>query len=121
MALFYPLRVGPLAVTGSVADIYSPGTLTGGVNSESGANQRALLNLIHVANTTAGALTIEIYIGATGGNASGTEIVKGLSIPANDFVQIPLQRCVVNYGDYVTAKGSSTGLTITLAGELGVA
>ena len=115
-----PLRIGPVAVASSAANIFNPGTTTGGVNSP-GTNLYAILTHVRLVNKTGAAATCSLYIGATGGSAAGTEFAfNAVSIPANSSVdwygRIPLQTT-----DFLTgvASGSAT-ITFEGDGELGV-
>jgi len=60
---------GPLSITGAVATRYTAPASTVGV-----------IRHIHFNNTTAGALTVTVSIGA---DAAGTELFTAYSIPAN--------------------------------------
>ena len=68
-------KAGPAFLTASAADV-------AGVNPA--ANTYRKIYHIHVANKNAASRTVTLYIGATGGSASGTEIVAAKTIAPND-------------------------------------
>src|ERR1019366_3709307 len=80
------IRFGPTAmVTGS-----TPNLINGNVTSLAGpvgftmTQPYLLIKHIRLVNKTAGAITVSLYIGATGGSAAGTEFLgTALSIAAN--------------------------------------
>ncbi len=74
---------------------------------------------IHLVNVTAGAVTVTLYIGATGGSAGGTEILKAKSIPANDVYDLyfPKGRKMVSTDFLSGLAGASTSITIEVMGE----
>jgi hypothetical protein len=115
-----PYRLGPVAISSGVANVCNPGTSTGGVNSPA-VNLRIILTHMRIVNKTAGAVTITMYIGATGGSAAGTEFAwNGTSVPANSaldwYGRVPLE-----VADYLTASaGAGTSLTLTAEGEIGL-
>lgn len=115
-----PLRIGPVALANAAANIFNPGTTTGGVNSPA-TNLYAILTHIRLVNKTGATATASLYIGATGGSAAGTEFAfNAVSIPANSAVdwngRIPIQTT-----DFLTglASGAAT-ITFEGDGEIGV-
>ena len=117
-----PFRFGPIALTNTLTtNLLNPGTLTGGVNSGSGLNLRIVLKHIRIVNKTAGAVTCSFWLGATGANAAGTEVIGiGLSIAANSYVDwyglLPLEPA-----DFLVGGASAnTSLSIQGEGEIGV-
>jgi hypothetical protein len=119
------LRVGPLALTTSVANIFNPGTTTGGTNSTGSpyANLFALIYHIKLVDKGGNGSTVNLFIGATGGSAAGTEFCKAYPVPANgtvDFYEPSGLRFDV--GDFLTGAASAgTEITILLEGEQGIA
>src|SRR3990170_4963127 len=77
-------RFGPVALTTTLTtNILNPPTATGGTNGGSSA-QYIVLRHIRIVNKTAGAVTFSLWLGATGANAAGTEVVgQATSIAAN--------------------------------------
>lgn len=119
-----PFRFGPVALTTTLTtNILNPPTLTGGVGaSHAGANTRIILTHIRVVNKTAGAATFSLWLGATGGNAAGTEVIgQGLSVAANSYFDW-FGRLPVEVTDFlVGGSDTATALTIEGEGEIGVA
>lgn len=68
-----PFRTGPAYLATTSENVYNPA-----------ANTYALVRQIHVANTNASARAVSLWLGATGAEAGGTEIIKGKSIAGND-------------------------------------
>ena len=100
---------GPSYLANAAADIYTPPAAT----------IYTLINHIHIANVTAGAVTFTLYIGATGGSAGGTELFKGYSVAANssyDFYSPTGLKLVST--DFLSGLASAaTSLTITISGQ----
>lgn len=119
-----PFRFGPLALTGTVANLLNPGTTTGGVNSTASpyGNLRIVLTHIRVVDKGGAGGTVTLYIGATGGNAAGTEFAwKGSSVGANSFLDW-YGRVPLDTADFLTGLANAvTTLTIEGEGEIGVA
>lgn len=120
-----PFRFGPIAMSATLTtNILNPGTTTGGVNCTSAPYDklRILLTHIRIVNKTAGAVTASLWIGATGGNAAGTEFAfSGTSIPANSaqdwWGEMPLDTTDFLVG----GAGAGTSLSIEGEGLIGVA
>jgi hypothetical protein len=114
-------RAGPLALTTTLTtNILNPATATGGVNAGS-SSQYLLLSHIRILNKTAAAATFSLWLGATGANAAGTEVVgTGLSVPANSAYDYygPLRLDAADF--LVGGSNTATALTITMEGEVGV-
>ena len=123
MAANKAVRIGPVAIANSIGNLVNPPTLTGGVNPPAGStNSYLILKHIRIVNKTAGAVTFSLYIGATGGNAAGTEFMgTAKSVPANDYVDwYGLLR--LDTADFLTGVASAaTSLTFEAEGEIGVA
>lgn len=115
-------RFGPIALTNTLTtNLLNPPTATGGVNGGS-SSAYILLKHIRIVNKTAGAVTCSFWLGATGANAAGTEVIgQGLSVPANSFVDYyGLLR--LDAADFLVGGASAaTSLSITGEGEIGVA
>lgn len=99
---------GPAFLASSVANIYSPPAST----------IDTYITQISLANVTTSAATATLYVGATGGSAAGTELMKGYSIPANtqyDRTFYPALR--MTSADFLTGlSGSGSAVTITVMG-----
>ena len=115
-------RFGPIALTTTLTtNLLNPPTATGGVNGGS-SSQFIVLKHIRIVNKTASAATFSLWLGATGANAAGTEVVGiGQSVAANSsYDWYGLLR--LDAADFlVGGAGTATALTITAEGEIGVA
>jgi hypothetical protein len=124
MASNKTIRIGPVALTNTLTtNVLNPQTLTGGVTTGT-ANTATYLILRHIriSNKTAGAVTFTLYIGATGGNAAGTEFMgTAQSVPANSYVDwYGMVR--LDAADFLVGGASAnTSLTLEGEGEIGVA
>ena len=99
---------GPAFLAAAAANIYNPA-----------ATVVAKIRQIHIANVTAGAISATLYIGATGGSAAGTEIIKGHAIPANDERDFYWPAGLpVKTADFLTGLASgASSLVITVTGD----
>lgn len=118
-----PFRFGPIAMSSTLTtNILNPGTTTGGVNSGTPQNLFVLLKHIRIVNKTASAVTFSLWLGATGANAAGTEVIgQGLSVAANNFIDwYGLLR--LDVADFLVGGASAaTSLSIEGEGEIGIA
>jgi len=121
MAANKAFRLGPVALSNTLTtNILNPGTITGGVGMGAG-DIYILLKHIRIVNKTAGAVTFSLWLGATGANAAGTEVIGiGLSVAANSFIDwYGLLR--LDVADFLVGGASAaTSLTIQGEGEIGV-
>lgn len=128
------LRFGPVALTTTTTtNILNPPTLTGGTGlAGTNANTYLIIRHIRVVNKTTSPAQAALWIGATGGNAAGTEAILGGIASAGsltDGVSIAAQSYVDWYGmlrmdvaDFlVGGAGTATALTIEGEGEIGIA
>lgn len=115
-------RFGPVALTTTLTtNILNPPTATGGVGAGSSSNY-IILRHIRVVNKTGSSATFSLWLGATGANAAGTEVIaQALSIAANSFSDwYGLLR--LDAADFLVGGASAaTALTIEGEGEIGVA
>lgn len=117
-------RCGPIALTNAVANLLNPGTTTGGVNCTAAPWDKLYLVIYSITVSDKGGAggTFDLYIGATGASAAGTEIAKTRTVTTNTDTQIvfPGGRRL-SQADFLTGKAASnTTLTITIDGEIGV-
>lgn len=121
MASNKTFRFGPVALTTTLTtNLLNPPTASGGVNAGS-SSQYIILKHVRITNKTASAATFSLWLGATGANAAGTEVIgSGKSVPANDSVDwYGVLR--LDAADFlVGGAGTATALTITGEGEVGV-
>lgn len=116
MASNKTFRFGPLALTGTLTtNLLNPPAVSGGVNA--GASPTYIvLRHIRIVNKTAGAVTFSLWLGASGANAAGTEVIGiGKSIAANDaFDWFGVLR--LDVADFLVG-GASAGASLTIQGE----
>ena len=126
------VRFGPVALTTTTTtNILNPPTLTGGTGlAGTNSNTYMVLRHVRVVNTTAGALQVALWLGTTGTNSSGKEVIfggiasggaltDGVSIAAQSYADwYGLMR--VDTADYLVGGASNTGLTIEGEGEIGI-
>jgi hypothetical protein len=75
-----------------------------------------IIRHIRVVNKTAGAVTFSLWLGATGGNAAGTEVVgTALSVAANSAYDWYGQMRM-DVSDFLVG-GASAGTSLTISGE----
>jgi len=118
MAANKTFRFGPVALSATL----TTNILNSTVSSLSGpvgftmTQPYLILKHIRVVNKTAGAVTCSFWLGATGGNAAGTEVIgQGLSIAANSFIDwFGLLR--MDAADFLVG-GASAGTSLTIEGE----
>lgn len=115
-------RSGPIALTTTLTtNILNPPTATGGVNAGSSPNY-IIIRHARIINKTGSSATFSFWLGATGANAAGTEVIgQGKVVPANDAIDY-YGYLRLDIADFlVGGSGSATALTLTIEGEIGVA
>lgn len=114
-------RFGPVALTTTLTtNLLNPPAASGGVNAGS-SGQYIVLNHIRIVNKTNGTETFSLWLGATGANAAGTEVVGQLyPVPGKDAVDW-YGALRLDASDFLVGGASAnTALTITGEGEIGV-
>jgi hypothetical protein len=83
--------------------------------------QYIILKHIRIVNKTASAATFSLYLGATGANVAGTEVIGlGSSVPANSYVDW-YGALRMDAADFlVGGAGTTLALVIQGEGEVGV-
>ena len=122
MASNKDFRFGPVALTTTTTtNILNPPTTTGGVNAGS-SSQYIILRHVTVVNRTTSAATFSLWLGATGANTAGTEVIgNGRSVPPNGVVEW-FGKIRLDAADFlVGGAGSANALSISGEGEIGVA
>ena len=121
MAQNKTFRFGPLALTTTLTtNILNPPTATGGTNGGSSA-QYIILRHIRIVNKTAAPATFSLYLGATGANAAGTEIIGlGTFVTAYSYFDWYGMLRLDSADFLVGGAGTATALTIQGEGEIGV-
>lgn len=121
MASNKTFRLGPVALTTTLTtNILNPAAASGGVNAGASA-QYIILKHLRITNKTGSAAAFSLWLGATGGNVAGTEVVgSGKSVPPNDSIDwYGILR--LDAADFlVGGAGTASALTITGEGEVGV-
>ena len=109
-----------MALSGQLKALYGPAYLANSIANIYNQSSTLLytrLRHIHIANVTAGAVTFTLYIGGTGGSTGGTELYKGVSIPANSAFDYYPDRKLLST-DFLTGLASAaSSLVIDLEGE----
>lgn len=113
---------GPVAMSNVLTtNILNPPTATGGVNGGS-SPMYIILRHIRIVNKTAGAVTFSLWLGATGANAAGTEVVgQALSVAANSAYDWYGMMRIDSTQFLVGGASAATSLSIQGEGEIGVA
>lgn len=122
MASNKTFRFGPVALTATLTtNLLNPPAASGGVNA--GASpQYIILKHIRVTNKTGSAASFSTWLGATGANTAGTEVVgQGQVVAANSsYDWYGLLR--IDAADFLVGGASAgSALTISGEGEIGVA
>lgn len=116
-------RFGPVALSSTLTtNILNPAvtSLSGPVGFTM-TQPYLIIRHIRIVNKTASAATFSLWLGATGGNSAGTEVVGiGLSVAANSsYDWYGLMR--LDAADFlVGGAGTATALTIQGEGEIGL-
>jgi hypothetical protein len=124
MASNRSIRVGPVALTTTLTtNIFNPPTTTGGVGVEADVTTTfVLLRHIRIVNKTSAAATFSLWLGATGANAAGTEVIgQGFSVGANSAFDWYGMLRITTTDFLVGGSGTATALTFEAEGEIGVA
>jgi hypothetical protein len=109
-----------MALSGQLKALYGPAYLANSianVYNQTSALLFTVMKHIHIANVTASAATVTLYIGATGGSAGGTEIFKGLSIPANSSYDYYCNRKLLSTDFLSGLSNTASALVIDIEGE----
>jgi len=123
MASNRSFRFGPVAMSSTLTtNVLNPNvTSVAGPVGFTMTQPYLLLRHIRISNKTAGAVTFSLWLGATGGNAAGTEVIgTALSVAANSaFDWYGMLR--LDAADFLVGGASAaTSLTIQGEGEIGV-
>jgi hypothetical protein len=122
MASNKAFRFGPVALSNTLTtNILNPPTATGGVNAGSSPCY-LILRHIRIVNKTAGAVTFSMWLGATGANAAGTEVIgTGYSVAANSAFDWYGAMRIDSTEFLVGGASAATSLTVQGEGEIGIA
>lgn len=110
-------KIGPLALTSTLTtNIFNgPAQAAAGVNCVA-QDIFCYIRKIRLVNKTSSAATVSLYLGATGANAAGTELITAYSIPANDFRDLFYADLRLAAADFLVG-GASANTTITFEAE----
>jgi len=116
------IRFGPVALTTTLTTniINCAITSLAGVVGFTATQPYVILRHIRIVNKTGSSATCSFWLGATGGNVAGTEVIaQGTSVPANQFLDwVGILR--MDSGDFlVGGAGTATALTFEAEGEIG--
>lgn len=116
------LKVGPVALTTTL----TTNILNGNVTSLAGpigftlTQPIIILRHIRITNKTASAATFSLWLGATGANAAGTEVIgTGRSVAANSEFDWYGMLQLSNADFLVGGSNTATALTFQAEGEIG--
>jgi len=115
-------RFGPVALSNTLTtNILNPPTASGGTGAGS-SGQYIIVRHIRIVNKTGTPATFSLWLGATGANAAGTEVIgQGKAVAANDVYDW-YGYLRIDVADFLVGGASAaTTLTIQGEGEIGVA
>lgn len=98
-----PTKLGQAAIGVGVSTLYT-----------TPASTRTLVKELSIANTTAAAINVRVYIGS-GAAGTGNAFLYDVPVPANNTLQYNGIQ-VMNAGDTIQVSAASVGLTITASG-----
>lgn len=100
-----PTKLGQAAITTGVTTLYT-----------TPASTRALLKEFSIANTTAAAINVRVFLVPSAGTAgTSNAFLYDVSVPANNALQYNGIE-VLNAGDTIQIQAASAGLTIIASG-----
>jgi hypothetical protein len=115
------VRIGPIALTTTLTtNVANPPTATGGVNGGSSA-QFIEIEQMHFVNKTNATAKVSLWVGATGANAAGTELLSSYSIAAYSTYDFYCMLRLDSADFLVGGCDTATAVTVTLSGTQGVA
>ena len=99
------VKLGQAAITATIATLYTTPALS-----------KTYVKQLDICNTTGGALTVDVHLVPVSGSANtANAIYYPFSVAANSVLQWKGIQ-VMNAGETLQVKASSTGLTITASG-----
>lgn len=80
-----------------------------------------IINHMRIINYSGSAISVTLYKGASGGSAAGTQILGGVSIPANSYIDV-YGKLRLDSTDFLTGVASAANAAVLQAeGEVGFA
>jgi hypothetical protein len=127
------VRFGPVALTTTTTtNVLNPGTTTGGTGMPgTSTNLYFVIRHIRVTNKTNAAADVALWLGATGANTAGTEfafggtasagaLTRGVTVPAQSYVDWYGQ-VTMDVADFLVGGATAaTTLTLSAEGEIGI-
>lgn len=112
-----PFRLGPVALTNTLTtNVFNPPVQAAAGVGIGAQDIRATLRHIRIVNKTAGAVTFSLWLGATGANAAGTEVIgTALSVAANSAFDW-YGNLMMEPADFLVG-GASAATSLTIQGE----
>ncbi|MES0445004.1 MAG: hypothetical protein ABUJ92_00525 [Desulfobacterales bacterium] len=98
-----PVKLGQAAITVATATLYTVPAIT-----------RSFVKDLDIANTTAAAISVNVFIGA-GAASDANTLVPNVSIPANSIFYWRGSQ-IINATDTIQTNASAVGCTITASG-----
>jgi len=123
MAQNKKIRFGPVALTNTLTtNIINPNvTSLAGPVGFTMTQPYLLITHIRIVNKTAGAVTFSLWLGATGANAAGSEVIgTALSVAANSAFDWYGQLRLDSADFLVGGASANTSLTLEGEGEIGI-
>lgn len=116
------VRFGPVALTTTLTtNLLNPPTTTGGTNCGTPATY-IVLRHIRIVNKTGSPATVSVWLGGTGANAVGTEVIaQGTSVAANSYIDWYGQLRLDSTDFLVGGSGTATALSFQGEGEISLA
>lgn len=114
---------GPVALTNTLTtNIIAPAAAGASAAGYTATASYIILRHIRIVNKTAGAVTFSLWLGATGANAAGTEVIgTALSVAANSAFDWYGQLRLEGSGGFLVGGASAnTSLTFVAEGEVGL-
>ena len=100
-----PTKLGQAAITTGVTTLYTVP-----------ASTRTFLKEFRIANTTAAAINVRVFLVPSAGSAgTSNAFIYDIAVPANNALQYDGVQ-IMNAGDTIQIQAAAVGLTITASG-----
>ncbi len=100
---------GPAFIAATATNVYNQGS----------ALLYTIIDHIHIANITAAPVSANVCVSTTGNASDGKNLMKGKSVPANDYIDLYPASLRLDSTDFLTAlDGNGAALVITVSGRL---